>query len=255
LVNDTNVADQIISFNQNREAYKKAVNEIVEADKFIQQSLKKVQNWHFFVSGVLDELKKSSIVNQEIEKQANQFQQCYQQNLVENYKECEKLAQQIQDAYYAIMKENAAILTEKYNKLAAQIQSDLDRINSAPKELNRELYDQAIMLQQYAENRMLKEVSIHFTIQDQSSHFTLSDILSSIALYETKNTELQIIASSIQTNPSTPTDSPKPMKTKIKRKFLQNRNITVKEYREWLKTELQSMASLQPEDEIEWSDR
>ena len=256
LVSDTNVTERITHFLEKQADYQKAIKAILEADKFVQNSLKKVQSWNFFIKDVLEEIKKSSLSHPDLEKQAALFFTLYQQNLVENYKECEKIAQLIHDAYFNMMKEKAIILTEKYEKLANQIQSVLNEINSSPKEWNLELHNQAIILQQYAKNRIMKDISIHYTIQDQISHFTLSDIISSIALSEIKATELQIIQSSIQTKPPPlpehHTDSEKPKQTKMKRKFLQNQSVSVKEYRDWLKAELQSIANLQPDDEIEW---
>ena len=105
----------------------------------------------------------------------------------------------------------------------------------------------------YARQRTNETVSIDFDVKDKQSRFTYSEVLSFIELYPSKKAEVEIAkAGLIKTKaPDSPLGNiPLPVLKKYVVK-LSNTKMKVSEYKVWLKSELQKLATAADNDEIE----
>ena len=108
-------------------------------------------------------------------------------------------------------------------------------------------------MKQYAEQRVHPTVKIDFDVKDKQSRFTYSEVLSFIDLYRSKKNDVEVIKSSLvrEKAPSSVPSSggtPTPVIYSVR---VPPTKIKVKEYKEWLKSELQKIASASDNDEIE----
>ena len=108
-------------------------------------------------------------------------------------------------------------------------------------------------MNQYAKQRTGATVTIDFDVKDKQSRFTYSEVLSFIDLYSSKKTEIEILRAGLikekapEPQPGTP-PTPTVKKYAVK---MPNTKMKVAEYKSWLHSELQKLASASDNDEIE----
>ena len=103
----------------------------------------------------------------------------------------------------------------------------------------------------YCANKVIDGVRLEYHIECQDSKFSLSDILNYIALAPSKEAELAMIKGSfVKEAPKPPTPGqpkqPKKMQLGIAKKVM-----TAGEYRKLLAAQIQAMAGMPDDDEVE----
>jgi hypothetical protein len=141
----------------------------------------------------------------------------------------------------------------KYGEIQQSLEKLSEEIAKLPNGLNDANIEKVLVLKQYAEQRIHSTVSIDYDVKDKQSRFTYSEVLSFIELSQSKKNDIDIIKSSL-VREKAPEKAPGSESTPtpvIYAVRVPANKTKVKEYKEWLKAELQKMASASDNDEIE----
>jgi len=252
VVSESNYIDKAEKLITKKEIFSETIEEIEGVANFISNKLSKLYQWKSFVHGVESELKKSGKIDNEISELCIEFRRSYDKGVVQNYDFLEKLAQKIKDKYFKLMQNIAKSMADKYSQLESNAEKVVKEINHLPKGLNDEALEKVKGIQNYAMNRTHNDIDIGFDIKDKNSNFTYSEMLSFLELYKSKCMELELIENSLIK------EKPEPKKpqgavserTVLATKFPSTR-LKVGEYKKWLYHELQKMANLDNNDEVE----
>ncbi|WP_075603947.1 BREX system P-loop protein BrxC [Saccharicrinis aurantiacus] len=252
---EANYIEKAEDFLLGKDEYSKAIKAIVKAEKFIKKNLDKIKGYKRFVSSVNSELNKASIVNNIVTEQSTAFEKAMNHDVIENFADIQNAAQTIKDAYYDLMSKNAQVMTEAHDSLMQKVQNaQNDLAQNYPAELNRDSKSKLDSLLIYCENRIVSGVHLEYHIECQDSKYSLSDILNYIALAPNKESELMLISGSFIKEAPKKTEPGEPEKPKQPKKMQFNiakKVMTAGEYRNLLAIQIQAMAGMPDDDEVE----
>jgi len=253
-VTEANYIDKAVEFLSSKEEFIKALESIGKVEKFIRNNLPKAKDWKGFVLAVNDELTKAATTNDTIAALTTEFKTLYS-DVVKNFASLEQTAQKIKTEYFSLFQKAVTNLSGKYIQIKADAEALVSEINALPVGLNAEALYKANAIVQYAERRSQPTIVLDFDVKDKQSRFTYSEVLSFIDLYGSKKTDLDIIqAGLIRELPPvvSPTDTvAAPSKPKTLMSTLPGKIMKVSAYKQWLRHELQKLASVSDNDEIE----
>ena len=172
-------------------------------------------------------------------------------DVIENFADIQQTSQAIRDEYFALMKENGAKMSVLYTQLVAEVESAESELKKYPTELNQTNSANLTRLKEYCTSRVINEIKLEFHINCQESNYSISDILNYIALAPTKETELQLIRNSFVESVPKPAEPGKPKDPKKLQFSVPNQTIKVGEYRKLLAAQIQAMAGMDNDDEID----
>lgn len=254
VVSEANYIDRAEDFLDNKEAFTKAVKAIEKAEKVIRNNLPKLREWKAFASGVEDELSKSAKANTAITQLCLEFNKLYGQEIVKNFVSLQQTVQKIKDEYFTLMSIAAQDMSDKYTQLKTAAEETIEEINRLPAGLNDKALVKSQSLLRYAEQRTQAKVDIDFDIKDKHSRFAYSEMLSFIDLYGQKSMELELVKSNlikeVPPKPDRGRPDPDPVK-QILTTTIPGPKLKVSEYKLWLHQELQKLAAVSDNDEIE----
>ena len=232
--------------------YKKAVKTILKAEKFLKKNLNVLNGYQRFVIAVNEELKKTDISNEIIVDQTAIFEEALEKDVMLSFGDLQTSAQKIRDEYYELMSSNAQTMNEDYKALLAEVEKALQELKDKyPPELNKSNLNKLEQLENYAQARIIEDIQLAFQIKCQKSNYSLADLVNYKALAPQKATELQLVKNNFikepipDPDPKTP-PTPKKIEFKIDKKVM-----TTAEYRRLLSLQLQSLAGLDDDKEIE----
>lgn len=258
---EANYIDKAEDFLLAKEEYIIAIKAIVATQKFLKKNLDKLKGYSRFVVAVGYELQKADIISTVITEQTAVFNTAMDKGVIENFAEIQNAAQTLKDNYFELMSSNAQTMSDSFGKLQSEVklvQSDLAA--NYPADLNIQSASKLASLLSYCSGKIINGVRLEYHIECQDSKFSLSDIINYIALAPSKETELEIIKASLikvappvmpapsaalPGQPSVP-KQPKKMRLAISKKVM-----TAGEYRKLLAAQLQGMAGMDNDDEIE----
>lgn len=249
---EANYIEKSEDFLLSKDEFIDAVKAIVKAEKFIKKNLDKIKGYNRFVDAVNTELEKAGIDNDVVKQKSGDFENAIADDVIEKFAAIQNAAQGIKDEYYQLMNSNAAIMNGLYRTLNISIQTAIsDLSTNYPADLNGDNLNQLNELNEYSAKRILKGVRLEYQIDCQDSKFSLSDILNYIALFPSKETELELIKGNFIKTAPLPPDPAKPKKPK-KIQFTINKNImTASEYKALLAEQLRAMSGMDNNDQIE----
>jgi hypothetical protein len=269
-VSEVNYIDKSIEFLDTKADFLKALQEIETVEKFIRINLTKVKEWKVFISSVQDEMTKAATSNPTIEKLKVDFDSHLNGDVIKNYSSLQQSAQKTKDEYHKLFSTAMLDCSAKYSEIETLSKKLLQEIESLPYGINNEAISKTSNLVQYAQQRKQSTIEIDFDVKDKNSRFSFSEIQSFIELYSTKKSEIDIIQATlireVPPTPPTPKDDdedgrpkppkpdevdPKPQTPKQIVVSIPKEKMKVSAYKEWLKQELQKIASMSDEDEIE----
>lgn len=252
-VSEANYIEKAEEFLGSKDAFHKALQEIEKVEKFIRNNLPKVKEWKIFVTAVQDELTKAAKTNATIQQLKNDFESHLQGEVIKNYAAVQQAAQKTKDEYHQLFSSAMQDCAAKYNEIESLSDALIKEIESLPAGLNDLALSKATALNQYAQQRTSATIAIDFDVKDKHSRFTYSEVLSFIDLYSSKKTEIEILRAGLikekapEPQPGTP-PTPTVKKYVVK---MPNTKMKVAEYKSWLHSELQKLASASDNDEIE----
>ncbi len=261
-VSESNYIDRAVDFLEAKTTFIASIQAIEKVEKFIRNSLSKVNEWKNFVVAVSDELNKAAKTNELILQLKEDFNNLLTKDVVSNFAALQQTTQKIKDEYHRLFSEAVVVLSEKYSLLKTDAEALIAEINGLPAGLNTAAMTKANGLLQYAAQRTQASITLDYDVKDKQSRFTYSEVLSFIDLYGSKKTDIDIIQASlirvappvVTVNASTDTNTTvtaAPPAPKTIKSSLPGKIVKVSVYKNWLKQELQKLASVSDNDEIE----
>jgi len=256
-VTESNYIDKAEEFLNSKNEFIKALESIGKVEKFIRNNLPKAKDWKGFVLAVNDELTKAATTNATIASLTTEFKTLYS-DVVKNFAALEQSAQKIKTEYFSLFQKAVTTLSEKYIKLKADAESLVSEITKLPAGLNTAALSKANAIVQYASQRTQSTIMLDYDVKDKQSRFTYSEVLSFIDLYGSRKTDIDIIQASL-VREIPPVESPMDADNKVAAPFmpktllsnLPGKKMKVSVYKQWLRHELQKLASVSDNDEIE----
>lgn len=252
-VSEANYIDKAVAFLEVKDTFLKALQEIEKVEKFSRNNLPKVKEWKLFISEVQDELTKAAIGNINILQLKADFESHLTGDVIKNFASLQQSAQKTKDEYHQLFSTAMKDCATKYTEIEVLAVDLINEIETLPIGLNDLALSKVSALKQYARQRTNATVTIDFDVKDKQSRFTYSEVLSFIDLYPSKKAEIEIAkASLIKTKAPEPLlgNLPLPVLKKYVVK-ISNTKMKVSEYKVWLKSELQKLATAADNDEIE----
>ena len=258
---EANYIDKAEDFLLAKNEYISAIKAIVATQKFLKKNLDKLKGYSRFVVAVGYELQKADIISTVITEQTAVFNTAMDKGVIESFAEIQNAAQTVKDYYFELMNTNAQTMSDSFGKLQSEVklvQSDLAA--NYPADLNIQSASKLASLLSYCNGKIIDGVRLEYHIECQDSKFSLSDIINYIALAPSKETELEIIkaglikvAPPVAPAPSAalPGQPPVPKQPKKMRLAISKKVMTAGEYRKLLAAQLQAMAGMDNDDEIE----
>lgn len=247
-----NYIEKSEDFLATKNEYSEAIKTIVKAEKFIRRNLDKIKGYRTFVNGVGIELNKAGINNDLISSNTTLFNDAMKKDVIDQFSDIQTAAQNIKDEYYNLMDTNAKRMSTSYLELKGKIETaQSDLVKNYPANLNTTSSSQLKSLLTYCDDRVLKGVRLEYQIRCQDSNYFLSDILNYIDLAPTKDTELQMIIGDFVKEAPKPEDPKQPKQPKKMQLSITKKVMTTKEYKAILAAQLQAMAGMDNDDEIE----
>ncbi|MEA2073901.1 MAG: BREX system P-loop protein BrxC [Campylobacterota bacterium] len=257
LTTEANYIDKAEEFLYSKSQFIDAINAIVKAQKFIKKNFLKVKDYKSFASEVVNELSKADKTNDTISEAQQEFNNQYKTDLVANFGKLQDLAQNIKDEYFQLMKSDVAIMTRSYEALQAKITKAQQELKSYPAELNTLNAKKLQELSRYCSSRIVSTVEMEYSIECKNCSYSLSEVLNYIQLVANKESELTIIESSfVKVAPPPPPPEGTPAQPKAPKSIklkVPNKVMSVQEYRTLLSAQLQSLAGLSSDEQIELS--
>ena len=249
---EANYIEKAEDFSRSKAEYTEAIKIIVKAESFIKKNLDKIKGFSRFVEAVITELNKADIVNDAVKKSAESFEKAMTQDVIDNFADIQKAAQNIKDEYYLLMSANAKTMSGIYTALkskVAAVQQDLSA--NYPADLNKDNSRKLQSLNEYCTSKIVKDVRLEYHISCQDCNYSLTDILNYIALAPTKEAELQILQSSFVKEAPKPNIPGQPKAAKKIQFTVSKKVMKASEYRALLASQIQAIAGMNNDDEIE----
>ncbi|OMP32280.1 BREX system P-loop protein BrxC [Mangrovimonas sp. DI 80] len=249
---EANYIDKAEDFLNTKEEYVSAIKSIIKAEKFIKRNLDKIKGFGRFVQSVTNELQKAGIQHNKIETNSAAFHDAMDKDVMEKFADIQNAAQSIKDAYYELMSTNASQMSSAYDSLKVAIKNAQDDLaNNYPAELNKDNIDKLNSLMNYCEGKIIYSVKLEYHIECQDSKFSLSDIINYIALAPSKASELELIKGSFIKEAPKPSEPGQPKQPKKMQLGIAKKVMTAGEYRKLLAAQIQAMAGMPDDDEVE----
>jgi len=251
---ESNYIDKVEQFIVSKEDFSDAISKILKAQKFIKNNFDTVKGFRRFFHDVESELKKANRTNLKINENIEEFDNLFNTNMVKNFAQLQQLAISTKDEYYNMMKDSFDLMTSSYKNLLKEINELITDLNTNyPLELNGLNISKLNSLKLYCESKIDTNLELEYHTKCQNTGYTLSDILNYIELIPSKQSEITVLASSfVKVAPVEPSTDEEKKKEPIKISIRTNKKVmNVKEYRKYLASKLQEVASKNEDDEIE----
>ena len=262
-VTESNYIEKVEHFLGNSDEFKKAIDIILKAQKFIKKNFNTVKKYERFFEELTAILKKADTAEQTVADAYEEFNRLCSQDMVKNYSQLQQQAQLAKDAYYKLLKNAAGRMSHEYQLLQGKVDGALRRLKKDfPQNLNRENARKLEELKRYCSDRIIAEPVIEFETSCRNSGYSLPDMLNYTALLPAKESDLLIIESGFVPTPppeekqpdSETAPVPIPVKAVQPRKIqfqVPGKFMTVQEYKQLLTAQLTALAAAKPDEKIE----
>ena len=252
ITTEANYIQKLEDFLNSKAEFTNTVTNVIKAEKFIKKNLDKIKGFSRFVNAVKSELEKAGIENMKVNDTSLVFETAMAEDVIEKFDVIQTAAQAIKDEYYQLMSSNAKIMGDSYSSMEKEVKSAIKDLNEKyPNELNKQNALQLNTLLSFCSTKSVKTVRLEYHIECQDSKFSLSDILNYIALYPSKQADLQVIKGSFLKEALKVEEPGKPKQPRKIQIGLTKKIMTALEYRKILSGQIQAMAGIPDEDEVE----
>ena len=266
-VNESNCFSQARNFLAQQEEFIKAVERVEEHLDFIKTKFREINIIKEYLKDVKDEIIQADCDRKLIDPIVDKFTQCYEANVVSNYKTIQELSQQARDVYYNLFKDKAQVASKLYNGLqinADQLKTQLDKY---PHEWNNALYEKIAAFTNNCKRYQIVKIDIpQYDIRCRICGLGLRDLTYAENMAPQCDQKLMLWQTDIVTTlptppqqiPQTKTDEPKPQtkpqpKTRAMRSHLPQGKMTVNDYRQWLTQQIVLIKNFDANDELDFN--
>lgn len=179
-VTGDNYKEKAEEFLNDYSVYKNAIDGINNVMDFIQTKLIKVERFRSFINHIVTELEKldDEYKNNKIFKFQSSFNEKFDESVVDNYSELEKLNQAAKDEYNSLMKSKHKEMHKEHLALKRQAEDGVKKVVEVDEKLNTDIITQLNGIVSYAENHCCNRLKIEFETECQSCHYSLNEIIS-----------------------------------------------------------------------------
>ena len=266
-VNDSTCFTQARAFLNQQDDYITAVERVENDLNFIKTKFRDIEIIKEYLNDTKDEISAAGCDENLIAPIVDKFTQCYETNMVGNYKTIQELAQRCHDVYYNLFRGLSEKVTLAYNDLRIKANDLVKQLDSYPKEWNEILYKKLKEFDSDCKRYEIIKEKINipqYGIRCSNCGWQLRDLAyaeNMIPQYEQKLLLWQTeIVTSQPTPPapapkpgeSTPAPQPSPQ-VRSMRSHLPQGKISVSEYKQWLTKQLSLIKNFGDSDELDFN--
>lgn len=253
-------------FLQQQDEYITAVERVENDLDFISNKFSQIETIKDYLKEVKEELSSAECDMQLILPIIDQFQQCYETDVVSNYQTIQQLAQKARDVYYALFKGKAERVTELYTDLLIKADVIKQQLGQYPREWNERLYSNIAQFESGCKRYQVGMIEIPtYDIRCRRSGLQLRDLAYAENMAPQKEQETMVWQTEIRTTapvpptppmppvPGKPTPPPPTPKTRAMKSHLPKGKMTVAGYRQWLTQQITLLQSFDQTDELDFN--
>ena len=271
-VTDTNyftTARTFLNDNDNEE-FVNAIDKIEKDIRFINENLKTIEEQKSYLLDVKDEMEFVGIPMQAFDSLNERYSKMLESDPVHNYQQMQQVFQQVRDLYYQYMQQYAESMTQGYCELDGKLEQVRKKAEEYPKEWNASLITKLDDKQKTCRRYAVTKIELkHYDIRCSLCHLQLRDIDNAIKMLPQLQTEADVFDTEVKTTaptppqPPTPSPSPgpqpqpqpQPQPTVRKlRSQLPTGQLTVAQYKQWLKQQLAMVNSYDEKDILKFDE-
>ena len=271
-VTDTNyftTARTFLNDNDNEE-FVNAIDKIEKDIRFINENLKTIEEQKSYLLDVKDEMEFVGIPMQAFDSLNERYSKMLESDPVHNYQQMQQVFQQVRDLYYQYMQQYAESMTQGYCELDGKLEQVRKKAEEYPKEWNASLITKLDDKQKTCRRYAVTKIELKgYDIRCRRCHLQLRDIDNAIKMLPQLQTEADVFDTEVKTTaptpplPPTPSPSPgpqpqpqpQPQPTVRKlRSQLPTGQLTVAQYKQWLKQQLAMVNSYDEKDILKFDE-
>ena len=271
-VTDTNyftTARTFLNDNDNEE-FVNAIDKIEKDIRFINENLKTIEEQKSYLLDVKDEMENVGIPMQAVDSLNERYSKMLESDPVHNYQQMQQVFQQVRDLYYQYMQQYAESMTQGYCELDGKLELVRKKAEEYPKEWNASLITKLDDKQKTCRRYAVTKIELKgYDIRCRRCHLQLRDIDNAIKMLPQLQTEADVFDTEVKTTaptpplPPTPSPSPgpqpqpqpQPQPTVRKlRSQLPTGQLTVAQYKQWLKQQLAMVNSYDEKDILKFDE-
>jgi hypothetical protein len=253
--------------NANNDEYVKAIEKIERDANFIRNSFEVINDERKYIHEVEEELNLAAFDKSAFMPLTDLWEQMYKTNIVSNFSKMKQTTLKVADFYHDVMQQEADKLTDKYLEVGKDLEAFVKKLEPYDHKWNEALWRQAEDLEKKCEKLTSIRLDIpQGKVNDKGTGFALHDFVNEIALADQWKTKIDLWESDIRTTAPTPPESkPKPgdgtgptppsepqPKVVSMRSKMPSGKKNKKEYRQWLKEQLEFVNQLKDNDIIDF---
>ena len=265
-VTEANCFAQARAFLSQSDEFVAAIERVEKDFEFIKTNFKRIENIKEYLSDVKEELASANCDMQLINPIVEQFQQCYETDVVSNFQKIQKLEQEARDMYYRLFKGIASRVNDLYTGLREKAEEVRQQLDAYPHEWNSRLYGSISQFDTACRRFQVSKVDIRqYEIRCRLCGLQLRDLVYAENMAPQREQETIVWQTEIvrtdpkpkpapQPKPGEPTPQPKPLpKTRSMRSYLPSGKFTVAQYRQWLTSQLSLLQGFDASDELDFN--
>ena len=271
-VTDTNyftTARTFLNDNDNEE-FVNAIDKIEKDIRFINENLKTIEEQKSYLLDVKDEMEFVGIPMQAFDSLNERYSKMLESDPVHNYQQMQQVFQQVRDLYYQYMQQYSESMTQGYCELDGKLEQVRKKAEEYPKEWNASLITKLDDKQKTCRRYAVTKIELKgYDIRCRRCHLQLRDIDNAIKMLPQLQTEADVFDTEVKTTapappqPPTPSPSPgpqpqpqpQPQPTVRKlRSQLPTGQLTVAQYKQWLKQQLAMVNSYDEKDILKFDE-
>ena len=271
-VTDTNyftTARTFLNDNDNEE-FVNAIDKIEKDIRFINENLKTIEEQKSYLLDVKDEMEFVGIPMQAFDSLNERYSKMLESDPVHNYQQMQQVFQQVRDLYYQYMQQYSESMAQGYCELDGKLEQVRKKAEEYPKEWNASLITKLDDKQKTCRRYAVTKIELkHYDIRCCRCHLQLRDIDNAIKMLPQLQTEADVFDTEVKTTaptpplPPTPSPSPgpqpqpqpQPQPTVRKlRSQLPTGQLTVAQYKQWLKQQLAMVNSYDEKDILKFDE-
>ena len=269
-VNESTCFSQARTFLSQQDEYVTAVERVEKDLDFIKTKFREIESIKGYISEVKDEIIQAECDSRLINPVLEKFTQCYETNVVSNYKTIQQLSQQARDVYHKLFKGKKERVTNLYVDLrvkAEQLKTQLD--DAYPHEWNTVLYNNIAEFDRSCKRYEIHEIDFpQYDIRCRKCGFQLRDLTYAENMAPQQEQKLLLWQTEIVTSqPTPPQPQPQPNpgggqpqpqpqpqpKTRAMRSHLPQGKMSVNDYRLWLTQQMALIKNFSSTDELDFN--
>ena len=264
-VNEGSCFTQARAFLDQKDEFITAIERVEKDLEFIKTKFREINNIKDYLDDVKEEIIQAECDRKLIDPIVESFTQCYETNVVSNYKKIQQLSQQARDVYYTLFKGKVERLSELYTALRCNAEKLKGQLDAYPKEWNSALYSNIDDFDRSCKKYVIADINIpQHEICCSSCGMQLRDLTyaenmvpqyeQKLMIWQTEIVTSQPTPPQSQPNPDSGQPQPQPQpKTRSMRSHLPQGKMSVSAYRQWLTQQLSLIKSFASNDELDFN--